>query len=278
MNDSKKKQRKQKNNKNLPPTPSVEGLNDPSDPLKLIGLINEDDYKGRKKSKKSSRRQKRELEQLAETLGNLNASSTTTTISLREVSPIDSKLRGIHSNSTVIKKKKKSKNAKRRQREMEHIGTPADEDVVLDTSQAIEESNEIRSQYLKSSSTKICEGNDVESTKEIKVKRPKDKSKKRKREVEVIPELSDDDDIDLKHGTLAEQITNEIKKRPNKKIKVVVENITPFQSKHLAKAGITFVEKKEKGNGAQKKKEQRMFAKIAKKMKKSMSLEEDGDE
>lgn len=278
--DSKKKNQKNKTKKQIPPTPTVEGLNDPLDPLKLSGLISQKDYAGRKKSKKSSRKQKRQLEDLAASLSGLNASSTPATITAAasDDSPVDSKLRGVHRKSTVIKKKKnKNRKSKRRHREEDHGSVNVDEDVVLDVPQPTEDGNEIRNPFLKESSTNA---DAIDGAKEVKVQYSgkKEKSKKRKREVEVVPDLSDDDDIDLKHGKLAEQIEKEIQKRPNKKVKVVVENITPFQSKHLAKAGIAFVEKKEVENGARKKQERKVFARMARKMAKSMSLEEDGDD
>lgn len=268
----------------MPPTPVVEGVNDPMDPLKLNGLVSNEDYAPRGHKTKKKKRQHRNLdEELATTLSSLNTTSNCPTIS--NDLPIDNKLRGVQSNSTTIKKKKK-----KRSRVNHTDGAYAAFDEVIPLPELnehgeIDDEQAAKSKYLKKSKSKYKVGCDEKSMQphtsktvsEVKIKgltsKTEEKSKKRKREIEVAPDYSDDDDIELNHGKLAQQIENEIQKRPNKKIKVVIENITAFQSKHLAKAGIEFVERKN-DDPAKMKKESREFERIARKLRNSMSLED----
>lgn len=274
-----KKKKKQRGK--VPPTPVIEGVNDPMDPLKLNGLISNEDYAPRGHKSKKKKRQHRELDQeLATTLSSLNTSNCP---SISNDSPIDNKLRGVQSNSTTIKKKKKKRS---RVNHTDEADIPDDGWVPLpelDEYDDIDDAQTAKSKYLKKSKSKVgCDEKSMQShtskmVSEVKIKgltsKTEEKSKKRKREIEVAPDYSDDDDIELNHGKLAQQIENEIQKRPNKKIKVVIENITAFQSKHLAKAGIEFVERKN-DDPAKMKKESRQFERIARKLRSSLSLED----
>lgn len=259
----------------------VEGVNDPMDPLKLNGLVSSEDYAPRRHKSKKKKKQHRALdEELAITLGSLQTSNSTT---ISGDLPTDTKLRGVQSNSIAIKKKKKKRN-RQSDAAFDDYYVPLPE---LNQLGEMDDEQSARMKYLKASKSKSkdgCEGKPMPtstltstSTSTVKIKgltsKTADKSKKRKREIEVAPDYSDDDDIQLNHGKLAQQIENEIYKRPNKKIKVVIENITAFQSKHLAKAGIEFVERKE-DDPAKLKRESREFERIARKLRNSLSLED----
>lgn len=264
--DTKKKKKKIKLG-NLP-TPVVEGITDGMDPLKLSGLVNQDDYAARKKSKKSKKRQRAVIEDLVSTL---SSAMTTTPVSLKTEEPADKdEWRGVQSSSKAIKKdkndrKEKEKSKKKKKRD-------ADDDP--------QESCHAN-KFLKDTELGACEAVPDPSnqrTEELTLKsasKSDKKSKKRKR-VEMAPEISDDDadDIDMNHGNLAQQIKSQLNEQPGKKYKVVVENMTKFQSKHLAKAGIEFVERKNK-DPAKAKKELIDFDRISRKMRTSLSLEDD---
>lgn len=247
----------------------MEGISDPLDPLKLSGLVNQDDYTRRRKNKKGRKRHRVLDEDLASTLlSSLNTSAIET-----EKFSGKGEWRGVQSSSTTIEKKKSSKKKKRRP---SIVDNALDQDIVLDETAEPKESDK----FLKKSKLLArgpVPGPSTERTAEIKVKNASkvDKKTKKRKRIEVAPDLSDNDsDIELQHGNLALQIENEIKKRPNKRIKVVVENMTKFQSRHLAKAGIEFVERKE-NHPAKLKQELIEFDRIAQKMRNSLSLDED---
>lgn len=257
----KKKKRKTKiDSIETPPTPNLHNITDPLDILKQNGLINQEDYVIKSKSKKKKRQHRAIDEGLASTLSTLKASSDGSAINESEsTSRTDEKLRGVHSDSTVIKKKK-SKKSKKNKRDSEQDEGIVDEGVPIDKT----------AQFKKKTASDVAEAATSDK-----------KSKKRKREPEPVISYSDDDiddDLELKHGQMFNQIQSEIKSKTqslgNKKFRVVIQNMTQFQSNHLKKSGIPFVERKDT-NPEKLKKERRAFARIALKMRTSLSLDDD---
>lgn len=209
------------------------------------------------KSKKKKRQHRAIDEGLASTLSTLKASSDGSAINKSEsTTRTDKKLRGVHSDSTVIKKKK-SKKIKKNKRDSEQDEGIVDEGVPIDKT----------AQFKKKTASDVAEADK--------------KSRKRKREPEPVISYSDDDiddDLELKHGQMFNQIQSEIKNKTqslgNQKFRVVIQNMTQFQSNHLKKSGIPFVERKDT-NPEKLKKERRAFARIALKMRTSLSLDDD---
>lgn len=252
----KKKKKKKKGSKEPTDisTPAVEGITDTIDPLKLTGLVNQDDYTPRHKSKKARKRQRDIIHDLSEAL-----SASMTTESPKEE---DNEWRGVQSTSKAIKRKKKDGKKKKRRDVDECDSIKPDTD----------ESVPVASQFLKEVNSKSFIPILDPAKRAVVVRTDKkEREGKRKRKIEVEPEMSDDgagSDLELNHGNLAQQIKSELAKRPNKKCKVVVENITQFQKEHLAKAGIEFVERKDKDTS----KLSKQMNSIANRMESSLNL------
>lgn len=272
--DTEKKGLKKKKKNSEAPLGPTETLSPDSE--KLAALLDQSDYVVRYKSKKKKKRHRALDLDLANSLGGLKTSASDSP----EATNAERKLRSLNEKSTPIGKKGKKSSRKKRQKASDagyvisediEIGEPID---VTDSAQVGAETEEEPKSKKKKQQKKVkCDAEaPVECTK---------KSKKRKRKVkeEVIQPDSDDysanssSDLEVKEHRLAKQIKLEMEKHPNKKFKVVAENLTPFQSKQLTRAGIKLVEKKHFDPKAHKK-EVKEFDKIARKLEKAISFDE----
>lgn len=240
------------------------------DSEKLATLLNQNDYVVKYKSKKKKKRQKAMYEDLALSLSNLNTHNPESP----QKSKCDRKLHVIQDVCTAIKKKEKALRKRKRRRNRSETETGLiDGDIELIENNATE-SSEVEKYLKKSKAKKI-----IEKAIAIKSLVVEKTSKKRKRKDDTpLLDLSDnsfssDCDEKFKESRLAKQIKLEMDKQPKKKFKVVVENITPFQSKHLLRAGINFVEKKQ-SDPKKIRQEHFEFENIATKLAASMSFDE----
>lgn len=162
-----------------------------------------------------------------------------------EPEPQDEKLRSLNAASTVIKK--------------------------------LTEKVEKKKSEKKSKKQKSNEGGMLSKTASVDEVEYQRKSNKRTRE-QVI-ESDDDFTEEITEHRIVKQIKEEMEKQPKKKFKIVAENLTPFQRKHLSKAGLDIVERKPYDGGKAKKarKEEKEFKKIAKTLEMKMSFD-DADE
>lgn len=81
---------------------------------------------------------------------------------------------------------------------------------------------------------------------------------------------SDCDEKDISNDPLVQQIADVMKKYPSKRFKVIAEELTPFQKKHLRRSGLRIELKSKKRDKKKRIKEQAQLDKISKKIEKSM--------
>lgn len=262
----KKIEKKLKKKKIDSPLQSTETLSPDSE--KLATLLNQCDYVVKYKSKKKKKRHRALDEDLANSLNGLQT-----------ISPIEekseTKLNCINENSIPIRKKDKKMKKKKKRKAIEHDdGYLVNDDIEID--EPIDQTDSIKVvEITKKKKNKL-------KKKIRKLKNTEEsfgKSKKRKIKKKVT--LSDSDclsandssDTEIKEHRLTKQIKMEMEKHPNKKFKVIAENLTPFQSKQLVKAGLKVVEKKE-FNPRLHKKEKKEFNKIANLLENAMNFDE----
>lgn len=141
---------------------------------------------------------------------------------------------------------------------------------ILDTSKTIKKEKSKRSKVKKNRPDNSINQMSVESVPSAgKSKSPSKKSKSPKSSAILL--LSDNSDCE---DSLAHQIGEVMKKHPNKKFKVVSEQLTKHQKKSLLKSGlrVDLKSKKKKKDKKKKLKERAQFEKISKQLEKSLLL------
>lgn len=202
---------------------------------KLIGLIDENDYQIRCASKKKKRQQRHRDEELAKSLSQLTANDVAT---CSRSSNFDS----IQNSSKVIKKEKRTKKKHRRR----HCAMEAE--TITETTDDEFHRSKLKSKSKKSKRNDSQFGNNSSDA-----------------------SSSDCDEPDMSEDPLVKQIADMMKRYPSKKFKVIAEELTPFQKKHLQKSGLRIELKSKKCRDKKKRnKEHAQLEKISKKIEKSM--------
>lgn len=205
----------------------------------LNGLIDEHDYQIKSKSRKKKKQQRERDEELAKSISQLSASES----NLKPETSTSDKcfqadLKTVQSKSKAIKKVKHNskKKHRRKNRAME-----TDEDTTDNGY------NEKKRRAKNKSNAFQIEGNlsDFSS--------------------------SECDEKEIQEDPLVRQIAEVMKKYPSKRFKVIAEELTPFQKKHLRKSGLRIELKSTKKRDKKKRiKERAQLEKISKKIEKAM--------
>lgn len=251
----------------------------------LATLLNQSDYVVKFKSKKKKKRHRALDEDLAESL---NRSLSTSSPVKEPETPIHK----IQDSSKAIKKKRKKNRAEKKKKKRAKLGVDEstgliNEDVEIRDSDSCKYvvNNPIAEKYLKRSIEKQKkeenkdEGDAVQLSSSKKRKRKASKPEKTDFTIDDNDDISSDgDDGVQRKDRLVEYIKGEMQRQPRKKFKIVAENLTPFQSKHLQKAGITLEVNKTTVDSKKLKKERKQMQKIAKQLENAMNLTEDAGE
>lgn len=242
----------------------------------LATLINQDDYVIKYKSKKKKKQHRALDEDLAQSISNLKTNGTAKESILHE----------IQGTSKTIKKekqrnglKKKKKNRKKKDCDDTIESTPGrSEDVEIKDTESCDQSVK----YLKThnKNTENIDQPDTAASSNKKRKRKSSKRDKKQCLYDDTNDLSSNEDGDdgmKKCDRLLEYVKNEVERQPRKKLKIVAKNLTPFQSKHLQKAGIK-VEIVENTGDTDNPKIKSQMQKIVRKMENAMNFKEEDED
>lgn len=201
---------------------------------KLIGLIDENDYQIKCASKKKKRQQRHRDEDLAKSLSQLSANDAAST---SRASNFDA----VQNSSKAIKKEKRTKKKHRRRpcaMEAEAINETTDDELN-------------RAKFRAKSKKSIRNGGQIGNSL-------------------FDASSSDCEGKEMPEDPLVQQIASVMKRYPTKKFKVIAEELTPFQKKHLRKSGLRIELKSKKRDKKKQIKERVQLEKISKKIEQSM--------